>query len=58
MKKHLIKIWFDIPGGANRVYEGFVTGSQRGNKVVIDPLKLFRTAFGYELPNHSRITLL
>lgn len=58
MKKHLIKIWFDIPGEINRVYEGFVTGTQRGSKVVIDPNKLFRTAFGYKMPDHTIIKLL
>lgn len=58
MKKHLIKIWFDVPGGQNRVYEGLVTGTQRGNKVVIDPDKLFKTAFGYTMPNNTVIILL
>ncbi len=55
MKKHLVKIWFDIPGQTNRVYEGFVTGTQRGTKLVIDPFKLFKIAFGYDMPNGTRI---
>lgn len=58
MKKHLIKIWYDIPGQTSKVYEGLVTGEQRGNKVVISPCKLFYLAFHSRMPDKTKIIII
>lgn len=52
MKSHFVSIRFDTPFG-NFVFEGRVKGVIRNNRFVIDPNKLFRNAFGFDLPTRS-----
>lgn len=48
-KKHLVSLWFDTSIG-NYGFTGYVYGN------VISTHKLFRNAFGFELPNYTTVT--
>lgn len=64
MKKNLVSITFDTPGWIPSGPRGFewlgigstyhFTGYVYGN--IISPSKLFKNAFGFELPDHTIIT--
>jgi len=47
----LVNIWFDTPQG-NYNYLGMVTTR------IISPSKLFRKAFGFNMPEHTEVTLI
>lgn len=55
-KQHLVSIWFDLPDNRHYAYTGLVTGKMFNNKLVISIDKLFKSAFGFELPAHTKIT--
>lgn len=65
MKKHLCSISYDLPGWIPSGLNGFewvglpkyyqFTGYIYGTTV--DPVKLFKIVFGFELPAHSTITI-
>jgi len=52
MKKHLVSISFDFPNGGAVAFTGFVTTR------VISISRLFKKAFGYEMPEHTQATIL
>lgn len=59
MKKHLINIWFDTPGSRTGYsYKGYVTGKEFNGKIVISPAKIFKQAFGFEIPDYTKISLI
>lgn len=51
MKKHLINILFDLPNGEKYHFVGLV------GSVNISPAKLFKNAFGFQIPQHTQITI-
>lgn len=58
MKKHFVNLLFDC-NGKNYIYQGLVTGKNLYNgKVIIDPWKVFKIAFGFDAPINSRVMFL
>lgn len=59
MKKHLVKILYRNVYGSNFIYEGFVNEvlNEKGKPVVF-PCGIFKTVFGFSLPDRTVITLL
>jgi hypothetical protein len=53
MKSHLVSIFFDTPYGKYQ-FTGRVRGKEINGKLVVSPEKIFKTVFGFELPDHSR----
>lgn len=59
MKKHLIKIWYSLPDGKNYIIQGLVNEVLGdNNKPIVYANSIFKQAFGFQLPNHSRITFI
>lgn len=56
MKKHLVSLWFSTPSSGDYAYNGMITAIERNGKTVIDANKLFKSAFGFELPAHTIIS--
>jgi hypothetical protein len=54
MKKILVSLRFKTPFG-NFVHTGIVNAKIINNKAVVSPSKIFKTVFGFELPNNSVI---
>jgi hypothetical protein len=55
MKKHFVSLWFTNVWGKNYVYTGLVTGLEVNGKLVVSPNKIFKTAFGFDLPDRAVI---
>lgn len=53
MKKHLLNIWFDTLEGQYS-FIGLVNCENN----TIYPSSLFKSLFGFDLPPHSKITIL
>jgi hypothetical protein len=54
MKRIFVSLWFKTPVG-NFSHSGIVTAKMINNKAVVSPSKIFKAAFGFELPAHSII---
>lgn len=56
MKLHLINIQYDTPKGWF-VYNGFIKVPLNicGKGINISPAKVFEQAFGFSIPNYSRV---
>ena len=54
----MVKIHFEVDDTSNYVFNGLVTGKEENGKLFISPKKLFQSAFGFELPPWSKITIL
>lgn len=50
MKKHLVRIFFDLPDGRQMVFIGYVTTTN----IVVS--KVFKKVFGFELPENTEIS--
>lgn len=50
MKKHLVRIFFDLPDGRQMVFIGYVTTPN----IVVS--KVFKKVFGFELPENTEIS--
>jgi hypothetical protein len=58
-KKHLVNIWYDLPNGESYSYLGFVSEVIGENKkAIVFPANLFRQAFGFKMPDYTKITIL
>lgn len=55
MKKHLVTLWFDLPNGESYSFIGLVSGLEINGKIVVSQSKIFKQAFGFDLPSHSRV---
>lgn len=57
MKKHLVSIWYDTMLGQYQ-FTGLVTEVIGDNgKAIVYPCSIFKQAFGFELPAHSRFII-
>lgn len=56
-KKHWVSLWFDVQG-KHFHFCGLVTGVERDGHLVVSYTKIFKAAFGFDLPIYSRITIL
>ena len=54
-KKHFVSYRFALPCGENYIYQGLVTGVEHAGKVLISVNKLFKNAFGFDMPAHTII---
>lgn len=58
-KKHLINIWYELPNGKNYNYIGYISETIGANKkAVVFPANLFRCAFGFKMPDYTKITII
>lgn len=55
MKKHFVTVWYDTPMGSYS-FSGLVDEVIGDNgKAIFYPRSLFKKAFGFDLPDYSRI---
>lgn len=57
MKSHFVSLWFEI-GRKNYFFSGRVIGKEVNGKIVVSPDKLFKKAFGFELPDYAHIKFI
>lgn len=58
MKKHLVNIWYSGVYGQNYVFRGLVNEVIGDNgKAIVYPCSIFKQAFGFDLPAHSKISI-
>lgn len=51
-------MWFDVPNTVRGLkFCGFVTGLEVNGKVIVCPYKIFKKAFGYDLPAYTKMTI-
>ena len=53
MKQHFISVWFDLPDNRHYAYTGLITGKEVNGKLIVSFDKLFKNAFGFEMPAHT-----
>jgi hypothetical protein len=56
-KKHFVNIWFQMDRKESYRFCGLVTGKEENGKVYISPAKIFKAAFGFELPAFTKMTI-